>query len=453
MTAAPGTAGLRHHGPVGDPQPARIEPAEEEGGVHDLLSSRAEPRQQTAWFVPGRIEVLGKHTDYAGGRSLLAAVDRGHTVTARGREDRLIVVTSGAAEDEVVLDLDDPGSRREDDGSGHWGGYVRTVVERLDANFPGRLVGSDITITSTLPLAAGMSSSSALVVGLALALIDLTGIAAEPAFRAAITTPEQLGEYLGTVENGQTYGSLGGHRGVGTFGGSEDHTSMLCGRADALVQYSFCPVRHERTVPFPQDLALVVAVSGIDAAKTGAARDAYNRVSLAAWELIDRWRVDTGRRDDRVLADALASGPAARRRLVEYAGDDAYLRGRLEQFIAESERLVPAAAIALEEGDLEELGRLVDESQRGAEDGLGNQVPETVDLKRTARELGAHAASAFGAGFGGSVWALVPTETAEQFAQQWLDLYRTRHPHAAGRASVLVTRPGSCAHRVDLQAG
>ena len=452
MSTGTGATGIAHHGPIGDPEPARPEPAAGEGDLVELLGEGAQPRSETAWFVPGRIEVLGKHTDYAGGRSLLAAVDRGHTVTARRREDRLIVVTSGAAEDEVVLDLAAPGSHQ-DDGSGHWSGYVRTVVDRLDANFPGRLVGADITITSTLPLAAGMSSSSALVVGLALALIDLTGIAAEPAFRAAITSPEQLGEYLGTVENGQTYASLGGHRGVGTFGGSEDHTSMLCGRSDALVQYSFCPVRHERTVPFPQDLALVVAVSGIDAAKTGAARDAYNRVSLAAWELIDRWRVDTGRRNDRVLADALASGVAARGRLVEYAGDDEYLRGRLEQFIAESERLVPAAALALEERDLEELGRLVDESQRGAEEGLGNQVPETVDLQRTARELGAHAASAFGAGFGGSVWALVPTESAEQFAQQWVDLYRTRHPHAAGRSSVLVTRPGSCAHRVDVQPG
>lgn len=441
-------AGIAHHGPVGEAAPARGEVSPGEGeDLLELLSATARPREHTSWFVPGRIEVLGKHTDYAGGRSLLAAVDRGHTVTARRRDDDLIMVVSGAAEDAVVVDLSGREPRHQDDGSGHWGGYVRTVVDRLQANFPGRLTGADISITSTLPLAAGMSSSSALVVGLALALIDLAGIASEPAFRADITTPEQLGEYLGTVENGQTYGSLGGHRGVGTFGGSEDHTSMLCGRADALVQYSFCPVRHERTVPFSQELALVVAVSGIDAAKTGAARDAYNRVSLAAWELMDRWRVDTGR-EDRVLADALASGAIARTRLAEHAGDDVYLRDRLAQFIDESERLVPAAAIALEEGDLEELGRLVDESQQGAEEGLGNQVPETVDLQRTARDLGAHAASAFGAGFGGSVWALVPTQDAPRFAQEWLDLYRTRHPHAAGRSSVLVTRPGPSAHRV-----
>src|SRR5699024_12018286 len=82
-------------------------------------------------------------------------------------------------------------------------GYVRTVADRLDANFPGRVRGADLTVTSTLPLAAGMSSSSALVVGLALCLIDLSEIAADPAFTSEITSPEQLGEYLGTVENGQ----------------------------------------------------------------------------------------------------------------------------------------------------------------------------------------------------------------------------------------------------------
>src|SRR5699024_5011560 len=118
------------------------------------------------------------------------------------------------------------------EGDGHWSGYVRTVADRLDANFPGRVRGADLTVPFTLPLAAGMSSSSALVVGLALCLIDLSEIAADPAFTSEITSPEQLGEYLGTVENGQSFGALAGHRGVGTFGGSEDHTAMLCAVPD-----------------------------------------------------------------------------------------------------------------------------------------------------------------------------------------------------------------------------
>ena len=96
---------------------------------------------------------------------------------------------------------------------------------------------------------------------------------------------------------------------------------------------------------------------------------------------------------------------------------------------------------------VEEFGRLVDESQSGAEQGLRNQVPETIALQRSARELGAHAASGFGAGFGGSVWALVPTGGAEEFGQRWLAAYRASHPERSG-ATASVTRPGGAARRL-----
>ena len=442
------------------------------GDVLAQLTAGPPSAERVRWFVPGRLELLGKHTDYAGGRSLLAAVDAGHTVTARARTDRRVHVRSAVAGETVEVDLDrltggvagdgvagagPEGADTEPGGdgagavgpsaAGHWGGYVRTVAERLEANFPGRLRGADLEITSTLPLAAGMSSSSALVVGLALALIDLSGLAAAPAFTAEITTAEQLGEYLGTVENGQSFGALAGERGVGTFGGSEDHTAMLCGVPDALVQYSFCPVRHERTVPVGPELALVVAVSGVEAAKTGAARAAYNGVADAAREIRRRWHQDTGRREA-TLADVVASGPAAVTRLRELTAGEEVLRGRLEQFLTESERLVPAAAIALEDGDLVELGHLADESQSAAARGLGNQVPETTDLQRLARELGAHAASAFGAGFGGSVWALVAADGAEDFAHRWLEAYRHLHPQRT-TATTAVTRPGGAARRLE----
>ena len=110
--------------------------------------------------------------------------------------------------------------------------------------------------------------------------------------------------------------------------------------------------------------------------------------------------------------------------------------------------MLPAAVEALAAGRLTEFGVLVDRSQRAAEDLLGNQVPETIALARLAREGGAHAASAFGAGFGGSVWALVDVSRAEEFAQQWLSAYGRRHPDAAVRATAFVTRPGQGARGI-----
>jgi galactokinase len=402
--------------------------------------------QEVGWFVPGRVEVLGKHTDYAGGRSLLAAVDRGHTVRATAREDRVLSVTSMIVNETVEIDLDaeEPFARQ---GAGHWSGYIRTVVHRLRTNFPGMLRGADVLIESDLPLAAGMSSSSALVVGLAITLGELSGMGRTELYRSNVDGRETLSEYLGCVENGQSYGTLKGHRGVGTFGGSEDHTAMLCGRTGQLVQYSFCPVRHERTVPFPEDRAFVIAVSGVQAEKTGAARDRYNQVSLSAREILDVWNQSTGRADAS-LAEALRSSPDASARLRDQVRGGGYLTGRLEQFIQESEVLIPAASEALDRGDLAGFGRAVDRSQTYAEEGLGNQTPETVALQRMARELGADAASAFGAGFGGSVWAMVDRESAGAFAVRWLDTYSESFPNTGNRATWLVTRPGAPAHRL-----
>ena len=107
-----------------------------------------------------------------------------------------------------------------------------------------------------------------------------------------------------------------------------------------------------------------------------------------------------------------------------------------------------AAGDALEVGDLVALGELVDRSQRGAELLLGNQVPETFHLARSARSLGAAAASAFGAGFGGSVWALVKRSEGQHFADCWLDSYAASFPEQATRATFFLTGAGPAAMRL-----
>ena len=72
---------------------------------------------------------------------------------------------------------------------------------------------------------------------------------------------------------------------------------------------------------------------------------------------------------------------------------------------------------------------------------LGNQVAETVFLQAAARDIGAVAASAFGAGFGGSVYALVPSSDAERFCGEWQRIYHTRFPQHIELSSLFVTRP------------
>ena len=82
-------------------------------------------------------------------------------------------------------------------------------------------------------------------------------------------------------------------------------------------------------------------------------------------------------------------------------------------------------------------------SQHGAELALENQITETVRLCSLARELGAVASSAFGAGFGGSVWAMLPDAHAERFASRWRDRYVKLFPNVAHRAQVFTTHPSA----------
>ena len=387
------------------------------------------------WFVPGRLEVLGKHTDYAGGRSLLAAVDRGITVTLDDADHGLTATTT-AIPGELALTAGAPTGLP----AGHWGGYVQTVIDRLTLNF-GELRPARIEIDSDLPLASGMSSSSALVVGTALALIDHNALRERPEWAAEIDSDIDLAGYLATIENGLSFGSLTGHRGVGTFGGSEDHTAMLCCRPDRLTEFTFCPIVERGSVPLGPEWTFVVAVSGVLAEKTGAALASYNRASALARDLVATWNSATGS-DHAVLADAIASDEDAVEGLRAVSAHDPALSSRLTAFLTESEVVIPRAVAALTAGDMGAFGRAVDLSHRNAADVLGNQVPATDRLQALARELGAVASTGFGAGFGGSVWALVPTVDAETFAADWLGRYLAEFPANAAGATTVLTRPG-----------
>jgi galactokinase len=142
-----------------------------------------------------------------------------------------------------------------------------TVARRVARNFAGDLHGAEIAIASNLPSAAGLSSSSALTIAIFLALDAVNDLHHRDEYLANIRSNEDLAGYLAAVENGQTFGTLIGDRGVGTLGGSQDHTAILCGRAGVLRQFGFCPVKHERDVPLPPDHVFVIAVSGVVAEK------------------------------------------------------------------------------------------------------------------------------------------------------------------------------------------
>lgn len=425
-----------------------------EGVARQALLSVDVPtdRPPALFYVPGRIEVLGKHTDYAGGRSLLCAVERGICLLAVPRDDEVVVAIDAASGSHARV-----AARPDAAAEGPaWRTYLATVVRRLARNFPGRRQGATLAFASDLPLAAGMSSSSALVTAFLLGLGDVSALGNDDEFRAHVRSTPDLATYASCIENGRDFGALAGDTGVGTLGGSEDHVAMLCARAGALSRFSFCPTVHEATVPLSQHWAFVVAASGVMAEKTGAAKDSYNRAARVTAALLAEWQAATGRLDA-TLGAAVRSAPGAVSRLREAlnaprtgefsAGD---LRARLDQFVSESEEIIPEVTALLASDRVAAIGPLVDRSQQGAEQGLGNQIPATTGLFQHARRLGAVAASAFGAGFGGSVWALVPAVDAAAFVTRWSEAYAEAFPAIAQGAQFLITRPGPAAFALEV---
>jgi galactokinase len=404
------------------------------------------------WFAPGRIEALGKHTDYAGGRSLLCAVERGFCVVARPRPDAEVRIADAVLHVEARLSLS---GTSEAGDQGGWTAYPAAVVRRIARNFPGALRGADIAFASDLPRSAGLSSSSALVVAVFTALAAANALEDREEYRASLRRPEDLAGYLGAVENGLSFGALAGGRGVGTFGGSEDHTAILRCRAGRLAQYAFRPVRFERDVGLAPVWTFVVGASGVTAEKAGGALESYNRLSLAAAAIFELGR--SAGVSGETLGDAIRA-PGAPERIRGILSASSHPRfsarellDRFDQFAEESEVLVPAAVEAFASGDARALGGIVARSQAGAESLLRNQVPETAGLVASARSLGAIASSAFGAGFGGSVWALVAAGEAEDFRAAWEGDYRRRFPAAAASSEFFMTRPGP--GLVKIEAG
>jgi galactokinase len=272
------------------------------------------------------------------------------------------------------------------------------------------------------------------VVSIALALIRRAALDARDDWRSVITNVEDLGWYLGCVENGLTFHSLSGTAGVGTHGGSQDHTAILACRPGVVSHYSFMPVRPHGEAAMPGAWRFVVASSGVHADKAGSVRDRYNRASQAVQALLGIWNT-TAKTHSVSLASALESVPDAEEQLREVVRSDSRqvrTPSGLPEFssddlVRETAR-VPRAAAAFSAADQSGLEALTRASQEDAERLLGNQIPETIALASLAYEQGAFAASAFGAGFGGSVWALVPAAEAAAFGETWLRRYREAFP-------------------------
>jgi galactokinase len=378
--------------------------------------------------VPGRIELVGKHTDYAGGSSITVATSRGFCASARPVEDAVLRIVDVAREVSAELPLD-PGFQ----GSG-WTTYPASVVRRIVLNVPTASRGAEVVIDSDLPGAAGLSTSSALITCIFLGWAHAAEWIHDPLLQDAIHTDQDLADYLAAIENGRDFKSLKGVIGVGTNGGSQDHTAIVRGSAGQARRFRYLDPRDEGSWEWPADYSPVVLSTGVRAKKTEGAKEAYNDASELASELTRTW--------NSVSAPVPGIGFLSGDELNELgAMVDGDLLRRLNAFCHES-AAVEAASWALDMGDMAAFASAIEASQMAAESFLGNQIPQTVFLCEAAKECGALAATSFGAGFGGSVWALVARGEEQEFMDETLALYHGRYPES-GRAFVEEAGPGA----------
>src|SRR2546423_11093679 len=202
--------------------------------------------------APGRVNLIGEHIDYCGLPVLPMALRRSVRLAFQPRADcetRLVNRDPRFAPSAFAVT-----ERIAAAPAGDWGNYARAAAQAVAQRFPD-LRGVDALVESDLPIAAGLSSSSALVVAMALALLHANRMTAAPL---------ELMELLGR-----------GERYVGTAGGGMDQAIILGARAGCASRIDFHPLRLTPTA-VPGDWQFIVAWSLVHAEKSGAARQAYN---------------------------------------------------------------------------------------------------------------------------------------------------------------------------------
>ena len=301
------------------------------------------------YLAPGRVNVIGEHTDHAGGLALAMAIDRGITLDVSGRGDRHRLTSSRFGDLDLALD---------EEPTAGWGRYVAAVAHELrDAGVP--TTGLEGRLSSDLPAGAGLSSSGALEVVVARALLDGAErtLDDETLIRACRDAEE---------------------RAVGVPCGLLDQATIVLGRPGHVVFLSFAHLGYER-IPWPADLTIVVAHSGI-----------------------------TRRLED---------SPYAERRRELLAGlagslDPAALR-RVRHLRSENERVREVVAILRRpRPDARAIGRAMLAGHASLRDDFEVSTPELDRLVESAVEHGAYGARLTGAGFGGSIVALTDTAAA-----------------------------------------
>jgi galactokinase len=328
------------------------------------LSDRRDTGPAVTAFAPGRVNLIGEHTDYNDGVALPFAIAEGVTVRASSTGDRRV--------EAFALDLSESESFEADRPSpstNGWRAFVHGVVGELAAAGV-TSAGAHLEITGTVPRGAGLSSSAALEVATSLALIALTG--AEP------LDGRDLARLCSRVEN----------EWVGARTGLLDQLASVFGRADAALRIDFRSLAIDPVPLLLDGWRLVTLDSGERHANV---ESGYNERRDECARACAALGIDSLRDAERSKLAALEEPLASRAR-----------------HVLDENRRVDQAVAALARGDLAEVGRLLNASHASLRDLYEVSTPAVEAAAAALRDSGAAGARVIGGGFGGHVLGLMP---------------------------------------------
>lgn len=328
--------------------------------------------------APGRVNLIGEHTDYNDGFVLPAAIDYKTVVAAVPRTDAIVEVFAVDMDDADTFDLEKPILP----SAGHlWANYVRGMAKMLlEAGYS--LRGASLAIAGNIPPGAGLSSSAALEMALGHAFLQLNGLPVDGvqlARAGQLAENDFVGVQCGIMD--QFISALG----------KKDHALLIDCR-----DLSFEPI------PIPTDTAIIIVDSGVKRGLVDSEYNARREQCAAAAELFGV----------QALRDVTPERFAAR-------ADNLppLLKRRARHVITENERTIRAAA-ALKQGDMATVGRLLNESHISMRDDFEITVPEIDILVEIIQAVpGVYGARMTGGGFGGCCVALAPNTVATAVAE------------------------------------
>jgi galactokinase len=338
----------------------------------------------------GRVNLIGEHTDYNEGFALPVPIDRHVWVAAVGRDDRKLIVHSENFGETVTLDLDEIGASPR----GDWSDYPQGVARALLAG-GADLRGAQLRLVSEIPIGSGLSSSAAVEVAVARALLAVAGESIEP---------ERLALLCQQAENGF----------VGTRCGIMDQMVACVGELGHAILLDCRSLGH-RSVRLPERVALVICNTMV---KHDLAIGAYNRRRAECEEGV-RALATMGGRTIRALRDvgSVELG-AGRDRL-----DDVVYR-RCRHVVRENRRVLELVT-ALERSDMVATAELMASSHASLRDDYEVSCAELDLLVDLATALpGVYGARMTGGGFGGCTVNLVGDHAVDEFRHRLAAGYR-----------------------------